>query len=80
MRTKDKRRNVNLTPGERRLLNDLVRFEKYQGQLASEDTLRTAISAGLVRVIGENDVGRPYVRPTRKGERHQARGGVPDAE
>lgn len=72
-RTVDKRRNVELTPGEYRLLNDLVGFEEYLGQCASEETLRTAIAAGLVRVVGRNEIGRPFVRPTRKGKCHQIR-------
>jgi hypothetical protein len=72
-RTGDKRRNVELTPGEYRLLNDLARHKRYFGQLASEETLRTALAAGLVREVGSDAYGRPLVRPTRKGERHQRR-------
>jgi hypothetical protein len=72
-RSNDKRRKVELTPGEYRLLNDLVRFEGYLGQLASEETIRTALSAGLVRSVGRNEIGRPLVRPLRKGENHQKR-------
>lgn len=71
-RPNDKRRNVELTPGEYRLLNDLVQFEDYMGQAASEDTLRTALAAGLVKSVGRNSIGRPFVRPTRKGVRHQS--------
>lgn len=67
----DKRKNVVLTSGEYRLLNDLVRFEEYLGQCASEETLRTALQAGLVMEVGHDKNLRPMVRPTTKGRRHQ---------
>lgn len=67
----DKRKNVQLTPGERRLLNDLVRFETYLGQAASEMTLKAALDHGLVYTVGHNRDLRPLVRPTKKGIRHQ---------
>jgi len=70
MRTNDKRKNVELTPGEYRLLNDLVRFDNYLGQQAREDTLRTALAAGLVEAIDRDKNLRPLVRPTKKGVRH----------
>jgi hypothetical protein len=76
MRTNDKRRNVALTAGEYRLLNDLVRFDGYMGQLASEETIRIALNAGLIHTVGSNNNGRPLVRPTSKGIRHQNRAEV----
>ena len=72
-RTKDKRRNVTLTDGERRLLNDIVELDGYRGQLTTEETIRTALEAGLVETVGSNANGRPYVRATRKGRAHQRR-------
>ena len=71
-RTSDKRHNVTLTDGERRLLIDLVEFHDYLGQLTTEDTLLTALCAGLVKTVSsDRATGRPYVRPTRKGRAHQ---------
>jgi hypothetical protein len=70
MRTNDKRKNVELTPGEYRLLHDLTRYETYYGQLASEETLRTALDAGLVVTFDHDKNLRPLVRPTKKGIRH----------
>lgn len=74
-RSSDKRKKVELTSGERRLLNDLVWFEDYLGQAADNDALNSADDAGLVEIVGRNKVGRPYVRPTKKGLRHQAQQG-----
>lgn len=72
----DKRKNVELTPGERRLLNDLVRFETYLGQEAAERTLKEALDHGLVYTVGHNRDLRPLVRPTKKGIQHQKAQGV----
>jgi len=69
--TTDKRKNVELTDAERRLLNDLVNHETYFGQCASETTLKSAFDRGLVYTVGHNGDLRPLVRPTRKGIRHQ---------
>ncbi len=46
------------------------------GELASEETLRTALQAGLVRALGSNVNGRPLVMATQKGRRHQAAAGA----
>lgn len=70
-RTTDKRCNVILTDGERRLLNDLNFSDRYLGQLASEETIRTALASGLVTAVGNDVNGRPLVKATAKGRRHQ---------
>ena len=70
----DKRQRVDLTPGEVRLLNDLVKYKDYMGQLASEEALRTAMQRGLVESIGsDRKTGRPLIRITKKGIAHQKR-------
>lgn len=71
-RSNDKRKNVALTVGEWGLLRDLS-SGRNQGQLATEETLRTALEAGLVETIGTvKETGRPLVGITSKGKRHVA--------
>ncbi len=66
------KRQTTRCDADRRLLNDLARFTSYLGQSAGEETLRTALAAALVKVVGSNDNGRPLVMLTSKGARHQS--------
>ena len=59
-----------LTPGEKRLLNDLEKYyPKYLGQAADDETILSAIKKRYVEVIGySRKTMRALVKITRKGK------------
>lgn len=65
----DKRQRYNPTANEWRLLRDLSEFTTYCGQAASEETIRTALAAGIVKTVGNDNNLRPLVGLDSRGIR-----------